>query len=215
MKKKISRKNRSGAGGGGSQTSVRADDDLSIALAEIISSTSREKVETLRDTLTAIQKQFDSRSVTMTTTNIPDAIEKLAAVLVETSEATAKVFRLIERQHVLLGEGERLLSEFERGMQREGLGLHGVTAVVGEFRALHEGIKATAHEVVLTQEFQDLTGQKIRKVSKVVEDLDVVLRALLLQFKQEVPSHIPVGQSTQDEDIDQATTDALLKELGV
>jgi len=215
MKKETSPKKHAHPRDSRAHTHVRTDDELSVVLAEIISSKSRERLLQLQETLAAIQGQFDHRSVTMTSTNIPDSLVKLSSVLVETSEAAAKVFRLVERQQHFLEQSERVLGELERKAQGGNLTTESVAGLLATCRAVHNGLRATAHEIVLAQEFQDVTGQKIRKVSKVVAEVDSTLCSLLRQLKVEVPERRPSEEPVEDKDIDQASADALLKELGV
>ena len=215
MKKRSRSKRQGGSGGDLGRTEVCTGDSLIAALAEIISDTSGKRLLELRETLLSLQKQFDPNSVSMTSTNIPDAVEKLAAVVAETTEATAKVFHIVEQQQSLIERANQVLSEIESIARRGALNPNDITKLVTECRAVHEGIQASAHEVVLTQEFQDITGQKIRKVSRMVEDVDVTLRLLLTQLKLEASQTPSAGQSGKDKDIDQSEADALLKELGI
>lgn len=215
MKKRTRLKRHRSARGNRPTTDVRTVEDLNSVLAEMASKLSYDAVANLRTILLEVQKQFDPQSVTMTSTNIPDAIEKLSAVLHETNEATAKVFRVVERQHGLLREGELILNELEKKARKGGVASEDVSRLVGECRLVHEGIQSTGHQVVLAQEFQDLTGQKIRKVIKVVEDLDVKLRALLTYFRVEIPCACAGAEVDEDKDIDQAAADAMLKDLGI
>jgi chemotaxis regulatin CheY-phosphate phosphatase CheZ len=147
----------------------------------------------------------------MTSSNLPDAIEKLAAVLAESSQAASLVFSLSERQHQLLHRGEDILNQLDEISKRRAPSRHDVTQLVSECRSVHEEIGTVTHQIVLAQEFQDLTGQKIRKVRDVLQDIDNALRVLLEQFNVDIPPAAP----SADSDIDQATADAILKELGV
>jgi chemotaxis regulatin CheY-phosphate phosphatase CheZ len=64
-----------------------------------MSGQSGEATHMLEEILGSLKREFDPASITMTSTNIPDAIIKLSSVLVETSEATTKVFQLVEKHH--------------------------------------------------------------------------------------------------------------------
>jgi chemotaxis regulatin CheY-phosphate phosphatase CheZ len=215
MKKRASSRSRGGAGRHSPTTDVRTVEDLHATLADLLSLQSPAALGQLPETLLAIRKQFDPRSVTMTSTNIPDAIDKLSATLRETGEATAKVFSLLERQQQLIGQGDDCLSELEKMSQNGSLTPENLARVVGECRSVHKEMQAVGHQVVLAQEVQDLTAQKIGKVRTVVEELDATLRALLSQFHVEIPHASSVAAAADDKDIDQAATDAILKDFGI
>jgi len=199
-----------------SETQIRESDDLHRALAEIIRSESSQKLALLRETLMGIRSEFDPASVSMSSTNIPDAILKLSAVLTETSEATTKVFDLVESHQKISKKGEELLSELERCAQQQGsLDATAVAAFVSKFRILNHAMHAVSHDIVISQEFQDLCGQKIKKVLRLVCDVECYLRALLDQLHIELPSGKSAAEIEAEQAVDQESTDQLLKELGL
>lgn len=199
-----------------SETQIRESDDLQRALAEIIGSESSQKLALLRETLMGIRSEFDPASVSMSSTNIPDAILKLSAVLTETSEATTKVFDLVEGHQKITKKSEELVSELERCAQQQGtLDAAAVGAFVSKFRVLNHAMHAVSHDIVISQEFQDLCGQKIKKVMRLVCDVECYLRALLDQLHIELPSGKSAAEIEAEQAVDQESTDQLLKELGL
>jgi chemotaxis regulatin CheY-phosphate phosphatase CheZ len=74
---------------------------------------------------------------------------------------------------------------------------------------------AVSHDIVLSQEFQDLCGQKIKKVLRLVCDVECYLRALLDQLHIDLPSGKSAAEIEADQSVDQESTDQLLKELGL
>lgn len=199
-----------------SETQIRESDDLQRTLAEIIGSESSQKLALLRETLMGIRSEFDPASVSMSSTNIPDAILKLSAVLTETSEATTKVFDLVEGHQKITKKSEELLSELERCAQQQGtLDAAAVAAFVSKFRVLNHAMHAVSHDIVISQEFQDLCGQKIKKVMRLVCDVECYLRALLDQLHIELPSGKSAAEIEAEQAVDQESTDQLLKELGL
>jgi chemotaxis regulatin CheY-phosphate phosphatase CheZ len=198
------------------ETRIQESDYLQRALTEIICSESSQKLALFRETLMGILSEFDPSSVSMSSTNIPDAILKLSAVLTETSEASTKVFDLIESHQKISKKGEELLAELERCAQQQGsLDVTTVAAFVSKFRVLNHAMHAVSHDIVLSQEFQDLCGQKIKKVLRLVCDVECYLRALLDQLHIDLPSGKSAAEIEADQSVDQESTDQLLKELGL
>lgn len=198
------------------QTQVHALEDLSAALSELLSAESLRKLLLLQETLVGIRSGFDPASVTMSSTNIPDAIIKLSAVLAETSEASTKVLDLVESQQKIVRQGERCLAELEQAAKGGGaVPASAALECVARCRALNTAMLAVSHDIVIAQEFQDLCGQKIKKVLRLVCDIECYLKALLQQLNIELPQPKSAMELEADQPVDQASTDLLLKELGL
>jgi chemotaxis protein CheZ len=209
-KKKLSRE-RSAA----CHTEVRADQDLAAALTEIVLSQSGDALHRLAETVENLRREFDPASVTMSTTNIPDAVTKLSAVLAETNRATAKVFELVEHQKHLLGEGDDVLRYLSMLAEKDAVDADALLTAITRYKRVHRDLGAAAHEIVIAQEFQDISGQKVKKVMKLIADVEVYLRTLLSHLKVSVPSAHTTGEVAQEADLDQTAADDILKDFGL
>lgn len=196
-------------------TRICTVDDLSQALRDLLGAQSPHRLKILQETLHGIRSGFDPASVTMSSTNIPDAILKLSSVLSDSSEASHKVFDLVESQHKIVKQGEKQLAELEQLAQGGKLEPAAVLSFVAKYRALNHAMQAVSHDIVLSQEFQDLCGQKVKKVMRLVCDVEVYLKALLEQLNVELPSPKSAAELEAEQSVDQESTDALLKELGL
>jgi chemotaxis protein CheZ len=198
----------------GIPTEIKTDRDLRVVLSEIMADKSSEALRLLQQTVLGLRSELDPASVTMSSTNIPDAIIKLSAVLTDTDTASHRVFDLVDRQGKILRQSEKELSELERLCRSETLDVGVVLGYIARHRALNNALNSISNEIVTSQEFQDLCGQKVKKVIRLVCDMECYIRALLAQLRVEVPTAKTAAQIEADQDIDQASTDALLKELG-
>ena len=151
----------------------------------------------------------------MSSTNIPDAILKLSSVLNDSSEASHKVFDLVDSQHKVIKQGEKHLADLEQLAQQGPISPDAALAFVAKYRALNHAMQAVSHDIVVSQEFQDLCGQKVKKVMRLVCDVEVYLRALLEQLKVAMPNPKSAAELEAEQNVDQESTDALLKELGL
>jgi chemotaxis regulatin CheY-phosphate phosphatase CheZ len=165
-------------------------------------------------TLWQIRGDFDPATVTMSSTNIPDAIKKLESVLDETAQSTASVFTLLGKNEALIKQGEELLRKLEEEAKQNVLSQASLLDFVTAYRTLNHGMITVATEIVTTQEFQDLCGQRIQKVIRLVRDVESNLVKLLEQLKITIPqppSTIPEGEQR----VGQESVDDLLKDFGI
>jgi chemotaxis protein CheZ len=132
--------------------------------------------------------RLDSRLSDLAEKDIPDARQRLAHVLKMTDEAAHKTLDLVEqsaqpadrtaRSAVALGQ---TWSQFRTN--RIGVGefctlLEQLDAFLPQVRQDAELIQRNLTEVLLTQGYQDLTGQIIRSVMMLVEELETILANL-------------------------------------
>ena len=134
----------------------------------------------LHDTLRGFQ--LDSKIFSMTEKDIPDAKERLNHVITMTQEAADKTLTLVESSlpvaDDLRDKSAELQEKWNRFKSRD--------MDVNEFRALsHDlddffemlgektpALQANLSEILMAQGFQDLTGQIIRRVITLVQDVE-------------------------------------------
>jgi chemotaxis regulatin CheY-phosphate phosphatase CheZ len=200
---------------GSAVTEVRCADDLHAAMAELVTAGSNETIHKLEGILGALKREFEPESVTMTSTNIPDAVSKLSSVLLETSQAASKVFQLVERQKALVEENERSLAAIEQLLRSNHIEREAIVREVSKSRDANIALREVSHEIVMSQEFQDLSSQKVQKVIRLIGGLDGSLRALLTHFKISTPLEGSPDNSAENADIDQGGADDILKGFGI
>lgn len=165
---------------------------------------------------------------------IPDARQRLAYIAQMTEQAASKVLNAVDiakpLQEELLGRSESMAGRWDRMFAKQ-LSVEEFKALVADTRAFfHEApgqLKATNRQlmdIVLAQDFQDLTGQVIRKVVDMVEGfetqlLQVLIEAVPAERKTEVPVGLmngPVASAEGRIDIvsSQSQVDELLESLG-
>jgi chemotaxis regulatin CheY-phosphate phosphatase CheZ len=183
--------------------------DLRVALAELLAPKSIEALGAFYSSLNKIRAGFDPAQITMTSTNIPDAIKKLTSVLTETNAASHRVFALIDQLSTASCELDSFVNRFcqsglETNPDREALRIFN-----DEHCRRHREIQALAHEVVIAQGAQDLCGQNITKVITLLCELEAELRSLFAQVRVPIPSSEACSNSEQD--IDQSFADSVFK----
>ncbi|MBU1191928.1 MAG: protein phosphatase CheZ [Gammaproteobacteria bacterium] len=133
--------------------------------------------------------QLDSRIASLTENDIPDAKERLNYVITMTEQAAHRTLNAVEESlpvaEELKSRSEELHTKWRRFRQKD--------MDVGEFRALvpeldsfldlTSGHAVKLHEslsdVMMAQDFQDITGQIIRRVINLVKDVEDNLVGLI------------------------------------
>ena len=183
--------------------------------------------------------QLDSRLNDLATADIPDAKERLNYVITRTEEAANKTMDVVESIFPVVDN----LAEQVRGVNPSWTKLMNNEIDLHEFKGLCVDIdtlltttgKETQHihslmtDVLMAQDFQDLTGQVIRKVIELVHEVEESLIAMLTAFgisSEQQQSALPsvgdnlvegpiVNTENRDDVVeDQDDVDDLLSSLG-
>ncbi len=187
----------------------------------------------------------DSRLIELTRDEIPDAKERLNYVVSMTEQATHRTLNALDEAMPLMeslhGRSLELTERWTRFRKRE-LSVEEFRVFAHELDAFFiESGKETDHvrslmsEILMAQDFQDLTGQIIRRVIRLVQEVEENLVGLIRlssarmepekttsQMPDDAPGNVagqgPVVPNTQDSVADvvsgQDDVDALLSSLG-
>jgi chemotaxis protein CheZ len=156
---------------------------------------------------------IESRLADFAENEIPDAKTRLAHVIKMTDEAAHRTLDLVEQSGPLAERGAReagaLIDSLRSYRDRPcGGGFEGAVRSVDAFlpvvRALEaflpavrtdsEQIRKNLADVLLAQGYQDLTGQIIRSVIKLVEELEETLASLTM-LSGDVVEHATMGEN--------------------
>ncbi len=136
--------------------------------------------------------QMDSRITDLAANEIPDAKERLNYVIEKTEQAANKTMDKVEscteRSNTMAKDAEELLIEWKRLYDRQ--------LEPGDFRKLCKKIEehlqknkndadklhGELNEVLMAQDYQDLTGQVIRQVITLVHDVEESMVHIIKMF---------------------------------
>ncbi len=192
----------------------------------------------LHDSLTNFQ--VDSRLNDLATTDIPDAKERLNFVITRTEEAANKTMDAVEAIFPVvdtIAEQVATVNPSWTKLMNNELDLKEFKSLCIDIDTLLKNTgKETQHihslmtDVLMAQDFQDLTGQVIRKVIELVREVEESLINMLTAFglsaeKAQGPSNPKVGENLVEGPIvnaanrddvveDQDDVDDLLSSLG-
>lgn len=147
-------------------------------------------------------------------TAVPEVNDKLQAVVRMTDEAAHRVLQLTEEQSKVLAEQRRSVEELTAKVfagetpadEREWLALAGkVTQTVLSSCSRAEQLNT---EILMAQEFQDLTGQLIKKVTKLVTDVEDGLVQLIRIFGQDLAPNVSAEPTPVETPVEPEKSDA-------
>jgi chemotaxis protein CheZ len=145
---------------------------------------------------------------------IHDATDSLEEVLKATEEAANDTMSVTERY---FEEAPELISRLSR--------IKGYEEEVNYIRMFKENLDMEMNRILTAQEFQDITGQTIKRVINLVRDVENELLRLIRGFgipvNEQSDPHRPAASDSDAEDkemhrvrVDQSDVEALLKDYG-
>jgi len=204
----------------------RAGDDAGAKMLNCVGRLTRQ----LHDTLCELGYHETLRGAAET---IPDARQRLAYVVAMTEQAASRALNAIEVAQPIqqrLGADATALGARWDALYRNELGIDEFKTLAADsrdfMRALPERTRATErelHEIMMAQDFQDLTGQVIKKVTTLAQSLEEQLLKLLVEnsspekrSRTEGLLNGPVVNSAGRDDVvtSQKQADDLLEQLG-
>jgi chemotaxis protein CheZ len=183
----------------------------------------------LHDTL--IELGYDRQLQQCAAGALPNARQRLAYVATLTEQAASRSLNAVELaaplQAQLASEATALAARWDDVFAGRG-DPQALKAIAEETRAYLKGVQGRTdetrshlREVMMAQEFQDLTGQVLKRVTELAEDLEKQLLMLLVENTSTTVKHPdalqgqnPGGPGSADALTDQAQVDALLESLG-
>jgi len=161
-------------------------------------------VRKVANDLQAALEQFrtDSRLVDLAERQVPDARQRLLHVLKLTDDAAHHTMDLVDQSCPLVDQvaeaATRLLDPESRPTHRSRPHWSDVEGFLGDTLGRMKALRSRLAEVLLAQGYQDLSGQILRSVMTLVDELEVALGDLVrLGNLQGLPGEQPVGHPDQ------------------
>ncbi len=125
----------------------------------------------LHDSLEDFKGAIDSGLQRLTESDVPNAVDKLQFVITKTEEAANKTMGIVERYF-----------EEEEDFNTRLDGIKGHDEDVAYLKAFKGALDENMTEILTAQQFQDITGQTIKKVINLVNSVEGELLTLITQF---------------------------------
>jgi chemotaxis protein CheZ len=186
--------------------------ETSSDLFKQVGKITRKLHDSLEDFKCSVDKGLDK----LTRDDVPNALDKLEFVINKTEEAANKTMAVAERYF-------EESSDFSKHMKA----IKNNEKASNYFKAFKQSMDNDMTEIITAQQFQDITGQTIRKVIDLVHNVEDELVRLITNFGMplKVDTNTPAdisgaGQSEQEltvrhsEQISQSDVESLLQEFG-
>ncbi|ABE54631.1 chemotaxis phosphatase, CheZ [Shewanella denitrificans OS217] len=153
--------------------------------------------------------QVDNRLVELANTEIPDAKERLNYVIEMTEQAANKTMDAVEECipladsiiiniHSVSPKWEKLMRRDIALDEFKGL-CHDVQSLMSHSQHDSNRLRELLNEVLMAQDFQDLTGQMIRRVIDLVREVENNLVSMLTVFGDTAIESTPVAEKNKIE----------------
>jgi chemotaxis protein CheZ len=152
--------------------------------------------------------RFDSRILSLTEQDFPDARERLRHVVQMTARSADRSLTAAEEAMPIVSaietRAEALKSQWGRFMHREMSAAEfrelsgGLDKFLGELSDSSAQIKERMTEVIMAQDFQDLTGQIIERVITLVDDMERSLVDLIRISGQDLAAREATAKAPKD-----------------
>ncbi|HQU15067.1 MAG: hypothetical protein B7Z66_05435 [Chromatiales bacterium 21-64-14] len=191
-------------------TRLETGDEL--AVPGLLEDLTRQRGDTLYEELGKLTRQLheslnsfrtDARLAAIATHEMPDAKDRLNYVISMTEQAAHRTLTAVERRIPVVSELEQLacgFSERWERFQRQELGAEEVRTLTGDLQEfLNRTGREMGHtrsdltEVLMAQEFQDLSGQIIRRVIGLVHEVESHLVHLIRISGDRHDGHAPAA----------------------
>ncbi len=179
--------------------------------------------EITRTLHTALRELGYDKKIETSLSHLPDARSRLSYIARLTGEAAEKVLNTVDAAQASQSDLGRRAADLEgRLAAGEPLPAEAMLAFVREVRAGTERTAGQLTDIMLAQDFHDLTGQTVHKVVNVAADLEESLLKLLLEATPPAPAPAergaldgPVHDPRRNDVVaNQAQVDDLLESLG-
>ncbi|MBI4681970.1 MAG: protein phosphatase CheZ [Nitrospirae bacterium] len=171
----------------------------------------------LHDSLEEFKGSIDSGLQRLTKDDVPNAIDKLQFVITKTEDAANKTMGIVERYF-------EESNEFTRHVEN----LKGNDESVNYLRIFKDSLDNDMTTILTAQQFQDITGQTIKKVIDLVNQVEVEMLTLITKFGMQVktePAKTAVAAGSDQaamtdsegkmaEKVTQSDVEALLNDFG-
>jgi len=156
----------------------------------------------LHDSMKSFKESIDPKLSSLASCEVPNALDRLQFVIDKTEEAAVKTMGIVEK-HLL--EMDELSARIRK--------LDGPDDAVKYLRDFKNRLEDDLTEIITTQSFQDITGQTIKKVILLVEEIEKELVGMVAAFGVKIDAGAMAKEAVR-EMVSQSDVDDLLKDFG-
>lgn len=175
----------------------------------------------LHDSIREFQENISPRLKYLRVNKLPEATDKLQWVIEKTEEAASRTIGLVEKHLGYQEKTSKIINQIEELFAKNRIPTELDEEDLGYLKNLNQDLPKDLMEIMIAQDFQDLTGQIIKKVIQLIADIENQLVKILQIFgvKLESSSKPDVLAETQVKKHEtvvsgQTEVDDILKQFG-
>jgi len=175
----------------------------------------------LHDSIREFQMNITPRLKTLPVVDLPEATDKLQWVITKTEEAASRTINLVEKHLGYQEKTTKMINQLENAFKEKGILNDTALKTFDYFKEMNQELPKDLLEILIAQDFQDLTGQIIKKVILLISEIEKQLITILKIFGVKLDTVIKKEdlqgpQIKKHEDLlsDQSEVDDVLSQFG-
>jgi chemotaxis signal transduction protein/chemotaxis regulatin CheY-phosphate phosphatase CheZ len=156
----------------------------------------------MHDSIKSFKEAIDPKLSSMASVEMPNAIDRLQFVIDKTEEAAHKTMNIVEKHMLSMDD---LAAEIRKLKEPED--------AVSYLKKFKNNLEDDLTELITTQSYSDITGQTIKKVIKLVGEIEKELVSLIASFGVKIEPGVKVPVAVHEQ-VSQTDVDDMLKEFG-
>jgi chemotaxis protein CheZ len=126
----------------------------------------------LHDSILDFQENISPRLKNLPVNELPDATDKLQWVIGKTEEAASRTISLVEKHLGYQGKTSKIISQIETILKENRMPSDFDQNGLSYLKSMNQELPRDLTEIMIAQEFQDLTGQIIKKVIQLIAEIE-------------------------------------------
>ncbi|MDH5526478.1 MAG: protein phosphatase CheZ [Nitrospirota bacterium] len=128
------------------------------------------------------EMQEDDDPIRVKAKDLPTANDILQQVTLDTEAATMRIISAVEETNTTLGTLKGMMEELDEALPASSKQRDKVSDIIDRMRAELAAVESLQDQTLITLSFQDLTGQKIRQVIRLMMEIEERILALVVKF---------------------------------
>jgi chemotaxis protein CheZ len=158
---------------------------LTMELSDKLKGVARELIDFRKD----IQSKIEPDIVEMASRDIPEASNQLECINETLEESTMKIMDINEEQTELAGKQVRMLKSLFNGEKGSDLNLDEAISILNNQIEVLKNIEDLSLKMMEPLSFQDLVGQRIQRIIKLVRSMENRIEELIVSFGIKLIKH--------------------------
>ena len=136
----------------------------------------------LHDSIREFQENISPRLKNLPVNELPEATDKLQWVIEKTEEAASRTISLVEKHLGYQEKTSKIISQIETIFKENSIPTDLDQNGLGYLKSMNQDLPKDLTEIMIAQDFQDLTGQIIKKVIQLIAEIENQLVMILKIF---------------------------------